>query len=122
KDGKTVLAATPRGVFRSTDAARATWKQTLTEPVADVKYHPTDTKRAVAGGLDTGRAFYTTDGGQSWKPAAPADAWSGRVELTYARRDPSIVYASVQMLHGEIWRSTDGGRTFARRSALNPDG
>lgn len=122
KDGNVVLAATPSGLFRSADGARATWKQTLTDAVADVKVHPTDSKRAIAGGLDTGRAYYSVDGGQTWKVATHAGPWSGRVELTYAAHDPTVVYASVQMTHGELWRSTDGGRSFTRKNALNPDG
>jgi photosystem II stability/assembly factor-like uncharacterized protein len=44
------------------------------------------------------------------------------VELTYAVANPSIVYASVQTEGGEIWRSTNGGRSFEKREGLNEDG
>ena len=40
----------------------------------------------------------------------------------YAARDASVVYASVQMNAGEIWRSTDGGKAYAKRNGLTADG
>jgi len=122
KNGKTVLAATPTGIFRSIDTARATWTHTLTDGIADIKFHPTSTLKAVAGGLDNGRAYYSTNGGKTWKVASSAGPWSGRVELTYAAHDPAIVYASVQLTSGEIWRSSDGGKTYTRKTGRGPDG
>lgn len=122
RDGKVVLAATPMGLMRSASASRATWLTVLAKPVADVKFHPKLLRRAVAGGLDDGQAYFSTNGGITWKPAAHDGAWSGRVELAYARKNPNIVYASVQGSSGELWRSTDGGRSYQRRRALGPDG
>jgi len=125
-DGKVLLVATPQGILRSEDSARLSWSQTLYVPIADVKFHPTDSEQAVAGGLafssGDGKAYYTTDGGQTWNTASHAEAWSGRVELTYALGDPSIVYASVQMATGQIWRSTDGGKTYSRRRSALANG
>ena len=43
-------------------------------------------------------------------------------ELAYAVKSPSIIYASVQMEAGEIWQSTDDGKTYAKRRGLGPDG
>jgi hypothetical protein len=37
------------------------------------------------------------------------------VELAYAARNPDIVYASVQMTAGAIWRSADGGASYQPR-------
>ncbi|MET7699605.1 hypothetical protein, partial [Streptomyces sp. NPDC005485] len=62
-----------------------------------------------------------TDGGQTWQ-AATHGPWSGRVELAYAAKDPRIVYASVQMTSGRIWRSTDGGLTYQSRKTLDLSG
>jgi photosystem II stability/assembly factor-like uncharacterized protein len=122
KDGKTLLAATNAGIHRSVDANRATWKSVLNVPIADVKFHPTSATKVVAGGMDNGNAYYSTDGGKTWKTATHASVWSGRVEVAFAVKNPSIVYASVQMNGGEIWRSTDGGKTYAKRNAARPDG
>ncbi len=125
-DGRVLLVATPQGILRSDDSGRLSWRQTLGIPVADVKFHPTDNEQAVAGGLANsdgdGEAYYTTDSAQTWKRASHAGAWSGRVELAYALGNPSIIYASVQMANGEIWRSTDGGETYSRRNSALANG
>ena len=39
---------------------------------------------------------------------------ASRVELTYAAKNPKIVYALVDTEGGQIWKSTDGGRTYER--------
>ena len=122
KDGKLLLAATPVGIFRSADAARATWTRVSTEAIADVDCHPTNAARAVAGGLQNGTAYFSTDGGQTWTPATHPGNWAGRVEVTYALKDPNIVYASVDVNGGEIWRSTDGGQTYAKRTSSTTAG
>jgi photosystem II stability/assembly factor-like uncharacterized protein len=115
-DGAVLLAATNKGLRRSADPARMSWQTVLPKlPVADVAFHPTDPRRAVAGSLSTGAAWYSTDGGASWKQASHAEAWGRRVELCYAKARPDIVYASVDAQHGEIWRSVNGGRSFTRR-------
>ncbi len=122
-DGKVLLAATPRGIFRSADANRLTWTQVSTASVGDVDFHPTNSNNAIAGGLNNGEAYYSTDGGQTWKTATHTTPWSGRVELTYARKTPSIVYASVQMNNGgDIWRSTNGGASYTRRNTRLANG
>ena len=122
RNGKTVLAATPEGIRRSTDAARNVWKTVLASPVADIKCHPTLSTRAVAGGLDDGQAWFSSNSGLSWNAATHAGAWSGRVELAYARKNPNIVYASVQGQGGSLWQSIDGGKSYQRRRALGLDG
>jgi hypothetical protein len=116
-----LLAATGAGLYRSSDKAREVWAKVLDAPVADVRFHPTSSSRAVAGGLDNGEAWYTTNGGRTWR-AATHGPWSGRVELAYAAADPDVVYASVQASNGEIWRSSDGGRTYQRRATHDTGG
>lgn len=82
---------------------------------------PGDATRCVAGAYRA-RIFVSRDGGANWTAATgpaslPAEQiQAGRVELTYAAADPTIVYAGVDVAAGEIWRSTDGGLTFDRRS------
>jgi len=124
RHGKTVLAATANGLMRSIDAARAVWTRVLPGPIADVKCQPRDSRRAIAGSTQGGQAWYSTNGGLGWKLATHAGApWEGRVELCYARRDPRIVYASVDSQEGgQIWRSVDGGKTYSQRAARDVDG
>lgn len=122
-NGKILLAATPKGIFRSDDPNRLTWTQVSTAALGDIDFHPTNNTNAIAGGVSDGQAYYSTDGGQVWKTATHTTAWSGRVELTYARKDPSIVYASVQMNNGgEIWRSSDGGKSYVLRNTQLANG
>jgi photosystem II stability/assembly factor-like uncharacterized protein len=115
-----VLAATNSGLFRSADAVRATWTRVLAGVIADVKFDPRDNGRAVAGaGTGAGpggAAWFTTDGGLTWTAASHGTAWQGRVELAYAAKNPDIVYASVQMTSGAIWRSEDGGASYQPRA------
>lgn len=132
RNGKTVLAATTRGMMRSTDSARAVWKNVLQNDIADVKCHPKDSRLAVAGSVNGGQVWRTANGGLSWQPATPAfSPQAGRVELCYARREPNIVYATVEIkadriarveASAELWRSIDGGKTYTKRAALDVDG
>jgi hypothetical protein len=116
KNGTVLLAATAAGIFRSADPNRVSWMRVFTEAIADVKFHPTDSKKAVAGGLRNGQAYYTNDGGQTWHAATHSQPWGGaRVELAYAVRTPTRVYASVDVDGGQIWRSTNGGQSYTRR-------
>jgi photosystem II stability/assembly factor-like uncharacterized protein len=121
-DGATLLAATKTGIHRSVDPGRAVWRTVLPFPAADVKCHPTDPMRAVAGSPTGGTSWFTTDGGMTWAPSIHAGSWGRRVELCYAHANPDVVYASVDVQGGQLWRSTDGGATFSRRQGLNPDG
>ncbi|MFF2509239.1 WD40/YVTN/BNR-like repeat-containing protein [Streptomyces sp. NPDC058067] len=119
--GEVVLAATASGLFRCSDAERKTWTQVLDVPIGTVLFDPTDGSRAVAGALEAGEAFVSADGGRTWK-ATTHGPWSGRVELAYAARNPDVVYASVQMTSGRIYRSTDGGATYQPRKTLDSSG
>ncbi|HEV7502376.1 MAG TPA: hypothetical protein VGQ33_20310, partial [Vicinamibacteria bacterium] len=85
-------------------------------------------------GKDLGGIFKSTDGGATWRKLAgglPANL--GRIGLSVYAKDPKIVYAVVQSLdggtpipgdvrskQGGVFRSDDGGETWARMSALDP--
>jgi len=122
-NGSVVLAATPEGLMRSTDSARATWTRVIADKMADVKFHPTRSDRAVAAARKGGKAWFSDDGGATWTLAGHATPWQGRVELAYARKNPSIVYAAVDSRSGgALWRSTDGGKTYQRRATSTASG
>ena len=120
-DGQVLLAATRSGIFRSADRDRLNWTRTLAGNIQFVAFNPTDNTKLIASGPN-GDAYFSPDGGLTWSPATHAGNWPGRVALTYARRDPSIVYASVDINHGEVWRSSDGGRTYVRRNSTDAAG
>lgn len=122
RDGRVVLAGTPTGIFRSEDVGRAAWTRVLAEAIGDVDVHPSRLPDAVAGGLNNGAAFFSTDGGLTWTAATHPGIWSGRVEVTYALNNPDVVYASVNVNGGEIWRSIDGGRTYTKRTSARSNG
>jgi photosystem II stability/assembly factor-like uncharacterized protein len=120
--GQVLVAATRAGLFRSATASRTVWTSVLSTEMAGVAFHPSDPQRAVASGLRNGTAYYSTDGGATWRPSTHPGVWQGRVELTYALHDPTTVYASVNNGVGEVWRSTDGGQTYERRNGQSADG
>jgi photosystem II stability/assembly factor-like uncharacterized protein len=135
-DGKTLLAATTDGLFRSTDGGERFVPVTgipAESSIGDLEFHPKDSSRCVAGDYSCG-IFASVDGGASWQRSQmwlvkdvmpldpPADLrlqdpqHSGRVAVAYARADPSVVYASIDIsFEGYVLRSQDGGHNFTRR-------
>jgi hypothetical protein len=115
-DGRVLLAGTTSGLFRSIDSG-ATFAKIAGPVPVDVEFHPTDASRAVAGDR-SGRAWVTSDGGATWVLASltlPASTGgSNRAEVAYARGTPGVVYAVVDRNGGLVYRSIDGGRTYAR--------
>ena len=109
-----LLAATKAALYRSVDAG-ASWTLAYPQEMRDVRFSPTGAE-AMAGSL--GEAFYSADAGATWRRATGLDQGGGsrgsaRVELAYAKSAPTNVYASVDRADGQLYRSTDGGRTFA---------
>jgi photosystem II stability/assembly factor-like uncharacterized protein len=128
-DGSALLAATRRGIFRSTNFADpnlnaitfAAVAGPISHDMLNVVCSPTAPKNCVAGGRgDT--AYYSTDGGANWTAATglpdvnPGETFDGRVELTFAAADTKVVYASIDRSSGELYRSNDGGKTYALRN------
>ena len=107
--------ATASGIWRSTDAGQ-TWSQRTTTRTLDLDFHPTDATRVLAGRAD-GNVMRSLDGGLTWT-ATPIGTISTRIELAYARSNPTTVFAAVSdtgwFIH--IWRSLDGGVTWTQRS------
>jgi len=124
-----------RGVFRSTDGGK-TWTKTLSfgpavgasDLVADPKNPDVlfagmwrfrrSSWQLTSGGDDDG-IYKSTDGGVSWKRVAdnglPAGT-AGRIALAIAPSDSKRIYAIVESKQGLLWRSDDGGATWALTS------
>lgn len=112
----TLLAATTTGLYRTVDGG-ATWTLELQEgwPFAsfgDVDFDPVTGGSAITGNSSSGRAWYSPDGGDTWQ-LATGIPFAGRIEVAHARSNPSVTYASLDAAGGQIYRSTDGGRTYA---------
>src|SRR5262245_60243842 len=133
-NGNTILAATWGGIAQSTDGG-TNWTQRNGTGALDIDFHPTDSNRAIVGELAVARL--TTDGGQTWQfvdgngitqtqatftPAINNGGTAvnnGRVELTYARSNPTVIFAAVNNNNGDVYRSTNGGQTYTRVNTGN---
>jgi photosystem II stability/assembly factor-like uncharacterized protein len=88
----------------------------------------------LTGGRDVGGIFRSLDGGATWKKLTSGlPARTQRIGLDVYRKNPKIVYAIVQSdeggaspirdtksKRGGVFRSEDGGETWARRNPLDP--
>lgn len=114
-NGTTLLAATTAasgGIWRSTDSGTSWTKVAEGADIGYIEIHPNDATKAIASTLG-GQALYSIDGGVSWS-ASESITSNKRVQLAYARNNPSVVYASVDEEGGHLWRSTDGGVTYSK--------
>ncbi|HYR06678.1 MAG TPA: hypothetical protein VEQ60_02840, partial [Longimicrobium sp.] len=59
RDGRVLLAATRNGIFRSEDADRQTWVKVLEGEMGTVVFSATNGSRAVAAGVNSGKAFFS---------------------------------------------------------------
>ncbi len=132
-NGATVVAATITGLFRSIDGGaswtRSTFVGVPPQGLADVDFSPTDPARAVAGSR-AGGVLVTSDGGASWTAASGLPGIVGnvapRVETAFAPSNGAVVYASVDLDGGSLYKSIDGGQSFveifdgAADTSLNP--
>jgi photosystem II stability/assembly factor-like uncharacterized protein len=128
-----------RGVYKTTDGGK-TWQKSLfvddKTGVADLVMNPSNHHELLAamwqhirlpysflsGGPGSG-LYRSTDGGASWHQVHKGlpSTTLGRIGLSYFRKDPHIVLATVEAKDvGGLYRSTDGGETWAKISSLNP--
>jgi hypothetical protein len=121
-DGGTLLASTTTGIYRSINGGSTFTRATMagggaidvgTYGMVDVDFHPTDSTRAVAANF-AGAAIYSTDGGATWNAATglPGGTFV-RSELAYAPTNGNTVYAGVDVNNGNMYKSSDGGQTYA---------
>lgn len=132
------------GVYKSTDAGKS-WTHIGfgdTRQIGEIRIHPEDPNTiwvASQGNAylpgDTGGVYKSTDGGDSWRRVlAPETPSTGAVDLALDMSNPRILYAAMWdnertpwrlRSGGEgsgIWRSTDGGETWAELSDDLPEG
>jgi hypothetical protein len=118
-NGQILIAATENGAYRSADGG-GTWTKLFSGIAVDVKFDPSNGSTAVVSGYN-GNVWYSTDSGTSWRnivlgtPSASFHA--SRVELSFAKAKPGLVFASVDINSGSIYRSNDGGATWALLSS-----
>ncbi len=123
-----MLVATNDGIFRSTDSGVSFSKPlALTgyrkadgnggDGAIDLKQDPNRPARFIAGLFD-GSVVISEDNGASWErsPVITADLEPRRVEIAFSNGEANVLYASVDMNEGEIYRSADGGRSWALRA------
>jgi photosystem II stability/assembly factor-like uncharacterized protein len=107
-------------IFRTTNGGQS-WTKVANFKAPDVAFNPGNPEQVVAGRED-GFISYSSNGGVTWQ-AGPAlvttltgRSNSARAEIAWAVGQPGLVYASLDNLQGEIWRSEDAGATWVRRS------
>jgi photosystem II stability/assembly factor-like uncharacterized protein len=132
-----------RGIYRSTDAGK-TWSfMGLREmgQIGAVRVHPTNPQVVLATALGNPFApsaergvYRTADGGATWRRTLFVSDSTGAVDLELQPGNPSVVFASmwrgerkpwtiISGAHeGGIYRSTDGGETWAKLAGGLPNG
>jgi photosystem II stability/assembly factor-like uncharacterized protein len=148
KDGDTVYVAAQgplwapggdRGLYKTTDGGK-TWNQVLkiseNTGVSDVVLDPRDPEVIVATSYQRRRSFSafidggpesaihrSIDGGKTWKKVTTGlpDEQLGRIGLAISPVQPDILYANVEAANrkGGIFRSTDNGVTWEKRTDYN---
>ena len=129
-----------RGLFKTIDGGR-TWTNTkaidadtgfvdvaMDPQSPDTLYAASYQRRrqpfAYNGGGPGSGLWKTTDGGANWTKLTkglPAEGDLGRLGLAIYRRDPRIVYVTVEHAkEGGLYRSADAGETFTKVSSTNP--
>jgi len=126
-----------RGVYRSKDGG-ATWERILFVSAdvgaADLTFDPTNPRILYASTWRVRRTPYSLDSGGPgsglWKSIDGGDHWTdlsakkglpkaplGIIGVTVSLSEPQNVYAIVEAAEGGVFRSRDGGETWALTSA-----
>jgi photosystem II stability/assembly factor-like uncharacterized protein len=112
------------GKYRGTPAAKASRRGV----VYTIAPSPIEAGRMWAG-TDDGLIHVTTDGGKTWTNVTPREltAWAKVSLIDASHFDPNTAYAAINTirlddLKPHIYRTRDGGRTWAHITAGIPDG
>jgi photosystem II stability/assembly factor-like uncharacterized protein len=127
-----------RGVFKTTDGGR-TWTNVkfidqdtgFVDMVMDpnnrhVLYAAAYQRRRAPwgfnGGGPGGGIYKTSDAGRTWTKLTTGlpSGVIGRIGLAIWRKDPRVLYATVEHRDGGTFRSDDGGETWRKMSDVNP--
>jgi len=131
-----------RGLYKTTDGGK-TWSKILSSSqytgVADVAMDPTDPDVLYASTWQRERKFWTlidggpesaiyesTDAGKTWRKLTKGlpTAQMGRIGLAISPARHNVIYAEIEAADGKggIFRSTDRGATWERRSGFAAQG
>jgi len=112
-DGSTLLASAGGYVYRTTNGG-ATFTRSTQSGFIDVDIDPNNGSNAVGVGY-SGLGYYSHDGGVTWLTSGgvPTTAPPGRLEVTYARSQPNLVYMATA--DGRLFVSTNGGASYSAR-------
>ena len=131
-----------RGIYKTADGGKS-WKKILYQNpktgAADLVMDPTNPNKLIAamwehkrdpwffnsGGEGSG-LFISYDGGESWKEKTNQDGLPkgdlGRIGLAIAKNKPNIVYALVEAKKNALYKSINGGETWAKVNDKNDIG
>lgn len=107
------------GLWRSTDAGESWAPTPLTMPIQAVANSRSGDVMAVAVGDGGKELWRTTDDGQSWAPVGPIPAGDATQLLVHPQNPATLALA---LRWGGLWRSDDGGLSWARSDAGIPTG
>ncbi|MCU0380084.1 MAG: hypothetical protein MUE58_02745 [Chitinophagaceae bacterium] len=128
-----------RGVYRTKDGGK-TWERILfvneRTGAGDFIVDPSNPNRMLvsmweyrrwpwffkSGGPGSG-LYLTTDGGDTWKKLTEKDGLPGgelgKMGLAWSRSNPQVVYALIESKKNALYRSDDGGLTWAMTTDKN---
>ena len=142
-DGLRSNVSIGKGVWKSADAGR-TWTHVGLRDVGNiggVRVHPTNPDIAFVAAIGdpfrptNARGLYRTlDGGKSWTRVLYVSDSTGAVDVEFNAGDPTVLYASMWRaerkpwtiisgaMEGGVYKSTDGGSSWARLANGLPTG
>ncbi len=131
------------GVYRSDDGGDS-WRHLgldETRHTGKVIVHPTDPNTVWVGALgnlwaesEERGVFKSSNGGRSWEKVLYVDSFTGVIDMAIDPSDPNTLYAATYQrmrrawgfngggAGSGIWKSTDGGETWARSESGLPSG